>query len=104
MSDVTGFRLMREPLRAVLSVTGPFDGLAAASFGQLVDRCLDHGEPLEDIVVDLESSPFVTAAGFCALLEALHHAAGAGCRLHVEHLRPLVVSTFAALGLDAILC
>ena len=104
MSDVTGFRLFREPARAVLAVFGPLDELSGPTFEQLVNRCLEGADRAPSLVVDLAGSPYVTAAGFRALLQSTARAAGAGCHVCVEHQRPLVGSTIGLLGLGAVLC
>jgi anti-anti-sigma factor len=104
MSDVTGFRLERQPARSVLAVRGPLDNLSAPAFEQLVNRCLADPDSVEEIVVELAGSPFVTAAGFRALLQASARASEAGCCLRLEHQRPLVESTIGVLGLGAVLC
>ncbi len=103
MSDLTGFRLTREPARAILAVRGPLDNLSGPSFEQLIERCLAGPDRVEEITVDLAASPFVTAAGFRVLLQALARSSAAGCRLWLEHPRPLVASTLQTLGLQAVL-
>jgi anti-anti-sigma factor len=104
MSEVTGFRLFQEPTRAVLAVFGPLDDLSGPTFEQLVNRCLDGAGRVQELVVDLAASPFITAAGFRSLLQSSSRASEAGCRVCVEHLRPLVGATIGALGLAAVLC
>jgi anti-anti-sigma factor len=104
VSERTGFRLVREPARLVLLVIGPLDILSGPTFEQLVERGLRCSGRAEDLVVDLGASPFVTAAGFRSLLRAEARASESGCRLRIEHQRPLVESTIRLLGLDTLLC
>jgi anti-anti-sigma factor len=104
MSELTGFRLTREPARAVLAVRGPLDNLSGPALERLVDRCLEGPDRVEEIAIDLASSPFVTAAGFRVLLHVAHRSTEAGCRLWLEHPRPLVASTLHTLGLESVLC
>ena len=104
VSEPTGFRLFREPTRAVLAVFGPLDDLSGPMFEQLVNRCLEGAERVQSLVVDLAGSPFITAAGFRSLLQSTSKASDAGCHVCVEHERPLVGSTIGMLGLGAVLC
>lgn len=104
MTDITGFRLVREPERLVLVVTGPLDTLTGPTFEQLVERALSGPQRAQELEVDLAASPFVTAAGFRSLLRASARASDAGCRLRVEHERRLVGSTMQLLGLRPVLC
>jgi anti-anti-sigma factor len=104
VSDLTGFRLTREPARAILEVRGPLDNLSGPAFERLVERCLAGPDRVEEIAVDLASSPFVTAAGFRVLLSVANRSTEAGCRLWLEHPRPLVASTIHTLGLESVLC
>ena len=104
VSDVTGFRLLREPGRRVLVVIGPLDNLSGPTFERLVERAMIGPERVDELVVDLAASPFVTAAGFHSLLQAMSRASDKGCRVCVEHPRPLVETTIEVLGLDAVLC
>jgi anti-anti-sigma factor len=104
VSEPTGFRLFLEPTRAVLAVFGPLDDLSGPTFEQLVNRCLDGAGRVQELVVDLAASPFITAAGFRALLQSSSRASEVGCRVCVEHLSPLVGSMVGVLGLAAVCC
>jgi anti-anti-sigma factor len=104
VSEVTGFRLVRDDLRAVLSVIGPLDALSGPALAQLVERCVAGEDPVREVEVDLAATSFVTGAGFRSLLEAMARAAARGARLHVAHQRRLVEDTLEVLGLEAVLC
>jgi anti-anti-sigma factor len=104
VDEQTGFRLVREPARLVLLVIGPLDILSGPTFEQLVERALRGPERVEDLVVDLDACPFVTAAGFRSLLRAAARVSDDGSRLWLEHQRHLVEATIHLLGLDTVLC
>ncbi|MEY2436906.1 MAG: hypothetical protein QOF97_1742 [Acidimicrobiaceae bacterium] len=103
VTDPTAFRLDRSATRAVLAVDGPLDNLSSPPFEQLISRCLAVPDPVNELVIDLTDSPFVTAAGFRTLLQEMNRATEAGCTFRVAHERPLVRSTMSVLGLESVL-
>lgn len=92
------FGVARDGDEAVLSVAGEIDMNTAESVYKRAVVLVDDGA--RQLVLDLGEVTFCDSLGVSALVRIYRHAAGAGCRMRVVHLRGYIAHVLQISGLD----
>jgi anti-anti-sigma factor len=90
----------------IIRVTGDLDLVTAPTLGDALDRAqhdASHHLGATELVVDLRSVRFLSAAGIRALADAQDACTGAGIRLRVVADQPVVTRPLTITGMDRLL-